>query len=144
TASNSCQYTLLGGSVTIPANTNNGIVQVQPITNCFVLFEESVTLTLIVTNGYYIDPDHYTATIVLENNPACIFKPVVTNIFSLVGIDYHQPSNSLIVTHVFGFTNNFVQIYTNVVFSNSAYVTNVIVTNWTDIDTLGDEIKITT
>jgi hypothetical protein len=145
TASNGCQYTFLPGTVTIPANTNTAVVQVQPITNCPVVFEETVTLTLVVSNGYFVDPQAYTATIFLEGNPSAIFKRVVTNLDTPVGIDYYPPLQSLLVTTGSATdTNNFMRIYTNIVFTNSAYITNVVVTNWTDITSIPDEVKIAT
>jgi hypothetical protein len=142
TASNGCHYSSLSGTVTIPANTNIAIVVVQPITNCFVFFEETVTLTLAPTNGYFIDPTAYSATVFLENNPR-IFQRVVAKLNDPVGIDYHPPTQSLIVTTgSSNNTNNFMQIYANIVFSNSLYVTNVVVTNWTDLTQIPDEVKI--
>jgi hypothetical protein len=143
TASNGCHYVFLSGTVTIPANTNTAIIQVQPITNCFALFVETVTLTLAPSNGYFIDPSAFTATILLENNPR-VFQRVVTNLDNPIRIDYHPPTQSLIVTTGSStFTNNFMRIYTNIVFTNSVHVTNVIVTNWTYLIGIPDEVKLT-
>jgi hypothetical protein len=64
-----------------------------------------------------------------------------------IGIDYHAPSNALIVSHNFdssGQPYNFARVYTNIVMSNSVVVTNVVITNWSGIAGLGDEVKLAT
>jgi hypothetical protein len=58
-----------------------------------------------------------------------------------IGIDYHAPANSLIVSYNYNAGNpyNFARIYTNPVVSNS-----VLVTNWSGAHGAGDEVKLAT
>jgi hypothetical protein len=69
------------------------------------------------------------------------------NITSPIGIDYHSPSNALIVSEYYGSAgepNNFAAIYTNLIMSNSIVVTNVVITNWSRVAGLSDEVKLAT
>ena len=70
----------------------------------------------------------------------------VTNVNSPIGIDYHAPANSLIVSYNYGSGSpyNFARIYTNLVVSNSVVMTNVVVTNWSGVHGAGEEVKLAT
>jgi hypothetical protein len=77
--------------------------------------------------------------LVIDNLASNTFVPVVTNLNSPIGIDFHAPSNSLIVScnaNSNGQPFNFVRIYTN--------GTNTVVTNWSGVRGLPDEIKLAT
>lgn len=147
TASNGVDYSILVGSFTFPAGQNSANVNVQPIPDYLVEGDESIILTLTATNGYYVDTNHSAAAITIQDAAALV--QVVTNINAPIGIDYHSPSNSLIVSYnydssVGGGPYNFARIYTNIVFTNSAVVTNVVVTNWSGVNGLANEVKLAT
>ncbi len=59
-------------------------------------------------------------------------------------IDYDTRSNSLIVSYNYdGGSPNFARIYTNIVVSGGVPITNTIVTNWSTIGALPDEVYLT-
>ncbi len=62
TASNGVDYTL-SGSGTISAGQTNAIIEVQPLYDTLPEFDESVTLTLVLSNGYLVNPSSATATL---------------------------------------------------------------------------------
>ncbi len=62
TASNGVDYTL-SGSGTISAGQTNAIIEVQPLYDTLPEFDESVTLTLVISNGYLVSPSSATATL---------------------------------------------------------------------------------
>ena len=133
------------GSVTINATDNPTNIVVDPYADSVVEFEETVTLRLLLTNGYVIYPD-YAATTITIRDTTNYFETVAT-LSGPIGIDYHAPSNSLIVSYNYddsGKPYNFAQIYTNIVVSNSVVVTNVVITNWSGIAGLSDEVKLAT
>ena len=65
-----------------------------------------------------------------------------------IGIDYHQPANSLVVSYnhfAGGLPNSFARVFTNIVMSNGAPVTNVVIQNdWSGIAGLPNEVKLAT
>jgi hypothetical protein len=136
------------GTVVLPANSYQVSLDIDPKPDDIVEFCEFVTVTLIRANGYLVDPTNASATIMIcDYFTPDVFSVVVTNVNFSGGIGYHPLSNSLIASiDTTGGTNfNFVQIYTNIVFTNSAYITNTIITNWsrvTDLLTADQEIKL--
>lgn len=137
-AQNGADYTNLSGSVTVPAGFDRANIFIAPYYDTLVEFEESVTLTLILTNGYLVDPDRASATEWIKDNLTNVFQVVVTNLNNPIGIDYHQPSNSLIVSVNWnnGEPNNFVRVYTN--------GGTTVVSNWSGIAGEPDEVKLAT
>lgn len=98
--------------------------------------------------GYVIATNQASATLFIKDNFGTneLFTTVAT-LSGPIGIDYHAPSNSLIVSYNYdtnGQPYNFAQIYTNIVVSNSVVVTNVVITNWSGIAGLSDEVKLAT
>jgi hypothetical protein len=92
-----------------------------------------------------VDPAFAAVTILISDPYTNLFETVAT-LDGPIGIDYHAPSNSLIVSYNYdgGQPYSFAQIYTNIVVTNSVVVTNVVITNWSGIAGLGDEVKLAT
>ncbi len=135
TASNGVDYTNIFSYITVPAGNTSTNLLIGPLEDNLIEFEETVTLTLIRTNGYF-PCSNSTATVTIEDYfPTNIFTVVATNLSHPVGIDYHSPSNSLLVSYNYdsGQPNNFARIDTN-----------GFVTNWSAISGLPEEIKIAT
>jgi hypothetical protein len=129
TASNGIDYTNLTGNITIGSGDIINSLSVLPAMDSLLEFDETVTLTLIVTNGYVVDPDAASATVnIIEN---LFTNIVVAGIPSPVGIDYNPVINALIVS--VGASNNFVRIDAN-------GATNL----WSGVHGLPEEIKLAT
>src|SRR5439155_590659 len=127
TASNGADYTYLTGSVTIAAGSASAAVLIQPIEVHTPGFSKTVVLTLIPTNTYLVSPTSYVGTVTIYADP---WVTAIGYLANPVGIDYSEPAKSLLVSTYGG---GFSRIYTNVIFTNGAYTTNMIVTNWTGI-----------
>jgi hypothetical protein len=150
TASNGNDYATLTGSVTFGDQQLATNIVIAPLADLFIEGNESVTLTLVTTNTFEIQSGFASAAATIRDD-LFMFQPVLTNLPAPVGIDYHQPSNCLIVSvnYVDGTNSgepyNFARIYTNHVTSNSVVVmTNIVVTNWSGIHGVQDEIKLFT
>lgn len=107
-------YTNLTGTVVVAANAAATNITFYPRWDNKLEFQESVTVTLQVTNGYLVDPDNYSATFWIED---CTnyFTFVATNVPAPASIDYHSISNALVIGVNFesGETNNFALVGTN-------------------------------
>jgi hypothetical protein len=64
-ASNGVDYSSLSGSVTITQGTTFAEVEIHPLYDTLPEFDESVTLTLVLTNGYLVEPPKASATMKL-------------------------------------------------------------------------------
>lgn len=142
-ASNNIDYTNLTGTVAIPEGVAFAQVFVEPRFDGQLEADESVTLTLThVSDGYLIDPISDAATIWITNNLATnTFQPVA-QIYKPAGIDYHVPSNSLIVSTNYnsGQPYNFARIWTTGAGSNAVSL----LTNWSGVHGVLDEVKLVT
>jgi hypothetical protein len=126
----------LSGMVTIPAfSLETSIpIDIVPLQDSVIEFDETVTLTLIPTNSYLIEPGFGSATITISDNfPTNIFTTVATNLEGPIGIDYHPTKQALVVSDNYDLnttlgtlTNNFALI-----------TTNGMVTNWSGIPGCG-------
>ncbi len=127
-------------SFTISDSNNPKYIAVEPYADNLLEFEESATIRLVLTNGYVVYPDHAATTITINDNYGTnLFTVVATNLARPIGIDYHAPSNSLIMSYNYNAeSTNFVRIYTN------GILTNVIITNWSRIADLTEEVKLAT
>ena len=143
TASNGVDYAALSGTVMFAPGDTSTNIYMQPLPD-YLPFEgtETVVLTLqnTGTNGYLIgDPPAATNYI---TDTGMVFENV-TNASVPVGMDYYAPSNYLIVSSQT--SGGLLRVYTNVVMSNSvAVATNLIVTNWSGISGLTEEVKLAT
>jgi len=143
-AQNGVDYSNITGSVIIPATLSQTLIQIDPIADNIIEFEESVTLTLILTNGYVVDPDNFSGTIRIADNFGSNIFQVVTGVNGANGIDYSPTAKSLLVSFnhsLFGNDGepfNFERIFTN------GITTNLFVTNWSGIHGMPDEIKLAT
>ncbi len=145
TASNGVDYTSLSGTVTLLPDALATNIIVQPLADSLNEGDETVRLTLVATNGYLVQTNMTADALIIEDTLA--FDTVVTNLIGPVGIDYHAPSNSLIVS--FNYNNgspfNFARIYTNLMLSNSnSVITNTVVTNWSGVQGVANEVKLAT
>jgi hypothetical protein len=136
TASNSIDYSNLTGTVTFAPTATATNIYFQPLADNLLEGDETVILTLVATNGYLINAASAANTIADTLN-----FMTVTNVSGPIGIDYHAPANSLIVSYNYNAGNpyNFARVYTNPVVSNS-----VLVTNWSGAHGAGDEVKLAT
>ena len=122
---------VFAASSSTTATTN---IDILPIPGRTYLSPLTVTLTILPTNTYLVDLPA-SATITLSEH---LFGPVLF-IGAPVGIDYLGPSNSLLVSLVDSASGNFAIISTNPVPGNGA-----IVTNWSNISSLPEEVKLAT
>jgi hypothetical protein len=125
----------------VPALGRFATIEIDPIQDDLIEFEEFVTLTLILTNGYVVDPSNFTATIRIADNFGSNVFTVVTDLQGADGIDYSPATHSLITSANRtalspGEPFNFARIFTN------GISTNLFVTNWSGIHGLTDEIKL--
>jgi hypothetical protein len=117
-AVNGTDYSSLSGTVTIPSGSATAPITVSPLDDSELEFHETVIASLVLTTNYALGtPDSGTVTIKDLDDP-----PLTNYVASLtepVGIDYHSPSNSLIVSVNCPIalappdTNNFVRIASN-------------------------------
>jgi hypothetical protein len=144
TASNGVDYTTIPITITFASGQTNTNIFIETISDDILEGDETVILTLYATeDSYMISTDAPSATLTIVDNVP--FVPVVTNLVGPIGIDYNAPSNSLLVSVEAGpHTYNFLRIYTNIVTVDSSVITNVIVTNWSEITDLPDEVKLAT
>ena len=99
-AINGLDYTNISGTLIVPANSSVGNIYIQPLYEAILDFDESVTLTLVPTNGYLIDPVYPAATMLISECPdrlTNLFSVVATNVPTPSGIDYHPPTQKLII-----------------------------------------------
>lgn len=133
-AVNGVDYTNLSGSVTIPQGQTEGYFYIHPTYDTLVEFEETVTARLVITNGYLVAPDYAASTVFIADNlPTNLFTTVVTGLTQAVGIDYHPPTQSLLVSQHFFEVDDWSFLRVN---------TNGVVTNWSTIKGLNEEKKI--
>lgn len=142
TAASGIDYTNMTGTVTFQSNQISATVFIEPLFDGQLEGDEMVTLTLThVGDGYNISPDTNFASaaiIIHDNNSTNLFQRVAYVTFP-IGIDYHQPSNSVIVS---GSANggSFTRLYTNTVSTNLVTAK----TNWSGIQGLVEEVKLFT
>jgi hypothetical protein len=70
-ASNGVDYSSLNGSVTVEGNASSTAIEIHPLYDTLPEFDESVTLTLVLTNGYLVEPKYASATMkIYDPRPA--------------------------------------------------------------------------
>ena len=87
------------GSVVLTASQPSATVQVQPLSDGKVDFDETAIFTLVLSNGYVVSPDINSDAITIRDNfgPTNIFQIVATNLPSPVGIEYNASNHSFIL-----------------------------------------------
>ena len=123
---NGLDYTNVSGSVTIEAYQYWQPIEVDALPRS-ILTNQTVTITLLMTNDYVPDPMYaQSATILIEPN---VFS-LVANVPDPVGLDYHTLTHSLLVSvdpELYpSRQTNFLRIATNGVVSHWADVTGLI------------------
>ena len=94
----------------------------------------------MIPNGsaYYISGDNSNATLTIHDT---VLFLTITNVFDPIGIDHNTLSNSLIMSFNYpSGSPTFARIYTNITTSGGVPVTNTVVTNWSGIGGLPDEV----
>ena len=132
TATNGVDYTELPGSITIPAGEESALISIEALYDDLAEFDETVTLTLELTGEYLIDPAYCEATVTIQSNAFV----AVAELDGPVGIDYHGPLDSLIVSYNYatgGNPRNFARIDSNGQ-----------VTPWSLVSNLLEEVKVAT
>jgi len=135
-ALNGTDYETNSSPATIPASSDETSVPVTPYEDSLVEFDENVILRLVVTNGYVVEPSQSKATVWISDQFGTnqIFSTVAAGLTQVAGIDYHPPTQSLLVSQYYDSTAdgwNFIRINTNGV-----------ITNWSKITHLGEEKKL--
>jgi hypothetical protein len=144
TAQNGNDYTNLTGAVTFPANSNYVRVYLQPKFDDAIENDETVMLSLLTSDSYLVSAVAPANLLTIFDNPSSNLFVRVANLTAPIGIDYHQPSNALLVSVNYvsptsgGEPYNFARIYTNTVSSNLVTV----ITNWSGVHGVPDEIKV--
>jgi len=131
---------LVTNSVVMPAGQTDIEVDLIPLYNTNATFNETFTMNMLATNGCIVYPGDSSLAATINECPSNNYFTVVTNLSEPIGIDYSPTLQSLLVSfnYPYGETNNFARIYTN------AATGALIVTNWTTINGMYDEIKIAT
>ena len=143
-ATNGMDYTNLTGTVTIQANQSFTNIFIEPLYDN--LFEGDETVTLVLTHvgdGYLINPDFASASLTIADNMATNLFKVVALMDTPVDVDYHQPTDSLIVSTNLptGEPRKFCRIFKTLVGTNTVTV----VTNWSGVHGMpNEEVMLTT
>lgn len=143
TATNNIDYTNMTGTVTIPAGDPNVSVFIEPKFDDLLEGDETVTLTLtMIGDGYLINPGFASAFLTIQDNAGSNVIQTVTHIHHAAGIDYHQPTDSLIVStnQPDGDPRNFARLFTTLIGSNRVTV----ITNWSGVSGEPEEVKLVT
>ena len=136
TAEAGVDYTNLTGAVTIPAGYSQTDVYIHPLYDGVIEFEEPLRLTLVPTNGYLVDASRMSAMITVNDSTNTLFSIVATNLDFPVELDYHAPSNSILMSYNYTWntfvypTNNFGRLGTNGV-----------VSSWSGVSGVQEEVK---
>jgi hypothetical protein len=141
TTSNGTDYVTLSGTMDFAPGIVQTNINVVPLADNLFEGNESVMLTLIPNpsdaNAYLINSNAASATITIADNlPTNLFL-TVANVSAPVGMDYHAPLNSIIVSSEAA--GGFLRIYTNPIMSNS-----ISSSSWSGISGLADEVKLAT
>lgn len=132
-AVNGVDYTNIPVSITIPAGQQSANVYIQAKYDPKIDFDEYCVLSILLTNGYLVDPNASSATLTIGDNLTNMIQAVLTNL-PVADLDYYSPSNSLIASAYYpywnGGTNYFARIWTYFVTNSGAVVTNVAITSW--------------
>jgi hypothetical protein len=129
TATNGVDYTYLNGSGTILSGQDSVYIEVDPLSS-FCGSNLTLTVTLMATNGYLVDTNGPSATMLIEAN---VFEVAACVSWNPVGLDYHPPTQSLLVSENASYDHNFVRV------DGSGAVTP-----WADITGLVDQVIIGT
>jgi hypothetical protein len=137
---NSINYFSVTNSILIQEGQSLAQLDIYALYTTNLVFDKTLTITLLATNNLVVDYNNSSANVTIGGSYSKQFT-VVTNLNSPIGIDYSPTLQSLLASYYYssnGVPYNFVRLYTNGV------STNLIVTNWTTISGMYDEIKIAT
>jgi len=97
-AQNGVDYTNISNSVLVPGGVGRVQAFIEPYSDNEFELDESVTLTLVGTNRYVVDPDSPSATLWIKDCTTNLSTVVATNVPSPVGIDYQPTSRCLLLS----------------------------------------------
>ncbi len=143
TATNGIDYTNMTGTVTFQATQLSTNVFIEPVFDDQLEGNETVTLTVThVGDGYLINPSFAAATLTIQDNMGTNIFQTVARMYTPVGIDYHPPTDSLIVSTnaITGEPRNFCRLFKTLVGTNSVTV----ITNWSGVHGAVGEVMLTT
>jgi hypothetical protein len=110
TATNGVDYAYLDGSTTIAEGAIECQIEADALPS-LVGSNLTVTLTLVMTNGYLVDSNAASATMLIRAN---VFELAASLPWPAIGLDYHPPTQSLLVSLIGGYYHpNFLRIDTN-------------------------------
>ena len=144
-AINGVDYTNLSGVVTFAPGARQTNIYVGPILDTNYPGDKMAKLSLTPATYYYIDTGfpsvgtNYSSAIVviLDNN--IVFQATTNFNGLIIGLVYNPYVTNLIVSEETG-RPDFKAIGTNITQIGGNIVTNVVITNWSNIGTLGDEV----
>ena len=143
TALSNVDYAILSGTVTFTNGATATNIYVQALADDVVEGYETLKITLVATNYYFTNlHPAFTTLGIVDNLPTNMFVRVLNNVTAPIGIDYHQPSNSLIISGLYASGPTFWQVSTNIVQTNSLTVTNTVVSSWSGVGGLSGEVKL--
>ena len=130
-------YTNLSGVVALTVdNAGSAYVFIDPLAHTNIEFTEDVVLTLVPGPGYFIDRAAASATLDLYDClPTNLFTVVATNLTQVSSIDYHAPTTSLVVG---------LNIADGYPYDFALLNTNNVLTQWSGVQYLRDEVKFAT
>ena len=130
TASNGVDYTAITNFVTIPAGGSTATITIHPLADSIIEFEEPVVLSLIITNGYVIEPPGIAQLTINDYFATNLFT---TNLLvnAPIGIDYSPTASALLASVNYvsassgGNPYNFLKINSNGTTSQWSTVTQI-------------------
>jgi hypothetical protein len=139
TASNGVDYVFLTNHVTIPAGNNFASASIQGIYSTNWIPDRTLVATLILTNGYLVDPANYAVTNLIADNK---FQYVTNLNATKGGIDYDPLLNSLITSGGFYFGGSSQEYDFERIGTNGSG--GLAINNWSGIGSLldNDEVKL--
>jgi hypothetical protein len=129
TATNGVDYIYLNSSVSMPQGYPQWIIEVDTLPS-FCGSNLTLTVTLVAGDGYLVDTNGPSATLQIGAN---VFEAVADVSWNPVGLDYHPPTQSLLVSENASYDHNFVRV------DGSGAVTP-----WADVTGLVEQVTIGT
>ena len=135
TATNGVDYAYLPGSVTIYPPSDSATVTIQPYWRATNGFDPIAILTVLPRTNYVVDPNNAVSVPIMDHFRTNPVPVVVSNVNQIVCVDYHAPSNSLLlsVNYSSGYPTNFGLLTSNATF---AY--------WSGVSDVGNEVNMAT
>jgi hypothetical protein len=135
-AANGVDYTNLTNYVVIPNGDPFANIYIHPLAHTNMQFDQTVTVTLLPSTNYLIDPAFASSTIFIQDClPTNLFQVVLDDAPSPIGLDFHAPSTNLVLS---------VNAPSGQPYNFALLGTNRLLAPWSGVAALGEEIKIAT